>query len=183
MADTATEAALADFLAAWEKRAFRIAMVATGHQDEALDIVQDAMMKLVRRYRHRQQHEWAPLLQRILQSTIRDWYRRQRVRNQWRQLFGGQRDEGNEPDPHDTHPAPASIEPESQVASDSAMRALDEALRVLPLRQQQVFLLRQWEGLDVTQTAQAMGITQGSVKTHYSRALRALRQQLEGHWP
>ena len=148
--------ALDRFLAGIERRAFRMAHIATGNKDEALDLVQDAMLKLAHKYGERAEEEWGPLFHCILQSRIRDWYRRERVRNRLREFFRS---------PHD--------EEERE----------DVALRALPLRQQQAFLLRIWEELDVAQTAQAMGCSQGSVKTHLFRALQVLRTRLGAHWP
>ncbi len=167
------------FLAGVEQRAYRMAYIATGDRDEALDLVQEAMYKLVQSYRQRPAAEWPALFQRILQSKIRDRYRRQRVRQALQRWFG----DGDDP-PADIgllrRPNPG---PERDLDGRHAMEALDRALNRLPLRQQQAFLLRQWEGLDVAATAAAMGCSQGSVKTHYSRALHNLRKQLEDHWP
>jgi RNA polymerase sigma-70 factor (ECF subfamily) len=165
------------FLADVEKRAFHYARVATGNEQEALDIVQDAMLKLVQRYADRDAQEWGPLFHRILQSRIRDWYRRSLVRNRLRDWFSG-RDEG-EDEPLEAHPAPVSEGPLEQLASNRFGIELERALNHLPNRQQQAFMLRAWEGLSVEETAQAMGCSAGSVKTHYSRALATLRQQLK----
>jgi len=165
------------FLAGVEKKAFHYARIATGNEQEALDIVQDAMLKLVQRYGDRAEHEWGALFHRILQSRIRDWYRRSLVRNRLRVWFGGG-DEG-EDDPLESSPAPQQHEPLPQLESDRFGLELERALNKLPNRQQQAFLLRAWEGLSVEETAQAMGCSVGSVKTHYSRALTTLRQQLE----
>ena len=168
-----------------------MAVIATGNNDDALDIVQDAMIKLVNKYANRDESEWGPLFQRILQTTIRDWYRRQKVRNQWRSLVemtGFSRNRGVNAthediyyDPIDNAPQPRAHEPSNRLASENAMAALDSALHHLPARQQQAFLLRVWEGLSVEETAIAMGCTQGSVKTHYSRAVHRLRDYLEDH--
>lgn len=173
------------FLAAVERRALRMAELAVGNRDDALDLVQDAMLGLVRHYSHKNEDEWGALFYRILQSRIRDWYRRGKVRYR---LFGwlGQRhdDSAEKPgDPIQQAADPAGVEPSRGVANEEAMVRLEAALRALPLRQQQAFLLRSWEGLDVSETAHAMGCSEGSVKTHYSRAVHKLRQQLEGHWP
>ncbi len=168
------------FLVAVERRALRMAQLATGNQDEAFDIVQDAMFALARRYGGRHPAEWGPLFQRILQSRIRDGYRRARVRNRWRVWFTN--DDEHE-DPLAALPDPHARRPEDLLGNERAGSALDAALRALPLRQQQAFLLRGWEGLDVAATAAAMGCSEGSVKTHYSRAVHRLRELLEDHWP
>jgi RNA polymerase sigma-70 factor (ECF subfamily) len=167
-----------------ERRALRMAELAVGNRDDALDLVQDAMLGLVRHYRHKHEDEWGALFYRILQSRIRDWYRRSKVRYR---LFGwlchSAAEEDAEVDPVQLAPDPAAPDPLRLVGNASAMRQLDTALQALPLRQQQAFLLRSWEGLDVAETAFAMGCSEGSVKTHYSRALQKLREQLEDHRP
>ncbi len=177
--------ALDQFLAGVEQRAYRRAFIATNSREDALDIVQDAMVRLVKRYADRDAEQWGPLFHRIVQSVIRDWYRRTAVRNRWRQFLGGQvrNDESDaKEDPIETRFAASDPEPETQLANRQAMEQLDAALHQLPLRQQQVFLLRQWEGLSVRESAAAMGCGEGSVKTHYSRAVKALRECLKGHW-
>jgi len=174
--------AMDQFLAQVERRAYRMAYIAVGRREDALDMVQEAMTRLVQHYRDRQASEWGPLFHRILQSIIRDGYRRSKVRNRVMQWLSSS-DEDEHDDPV-THFADTAIRtPEQALQSERAVEVLDEALRALPLRQQQVFLLRQWEGLDVAATAQAMQISEGSVKTHYSRAVQGLREKLEGHWP
>lgn len=137
------------------------------------------MLKLATRYADRGEAEWAPLFHTILQSRIRDWYRRKRVRNRVRAWLGR---DGEESDPIDAVPDPAAG-PAERLALGRAAGRLDAALRGLPRRQQQAFLLRAWEGLDVAATARAMGCSEGSVKTHYSRAVHRLRAQLEDTWP
>jgi RNA polymerase sigma-70 factor (ECF subfamily) len=162
-----------------------MAEFATRNRDDALDVVQDAMLSLVRSYADRPEQDWPPLFQRILQSRIRDWYRRSRVRNRFRVWL--QRGQGEEagalPDP--IQQAPDSRRPGTlqSVMQQDAIERLQQALQTLPFRQQQVFLLRTWEGLDVAQTAFAMGCSEGSVKTHYSRAVHRLREMLEAHRP
>ena len=173
--------ALDRFLAGIERRAFRLAHIATGDVDEAMDLVQDAMLKLVQRYGARGECEWGPLFHKILQSRIRDWYRRTKVRNRLRQWFGSQQ-EDDEGDPLASIPDTAQASSEEQLALKRASAALGQALRTLPLRQQQAFLLRAWEELDVAETARAMGCSQGSVKTHYFRAIHTLRKLLGDHW-
>ena len=174
--------ALEQFLAGIEKRALRMAQIATGDLDEALDLVQEAMLKLVQRYASRGTHEWGPLFHRILQSKIRDWYRRKRIRDRWRLWFGGREDE-DAPDPLETVPDTATLDLTDQLSHKRAAARLDEALRSLPLRQQQAFLLRIWEEYDVHHTAKVMRCSEGSVKTHLSRAIHALRERLGDQWP
>ncbi len=170
-----------EFLASVERRAYRMAYIATGNREEALDIVQDAMFKLAQRYADRNAEEWGPLFQRILQSRIRDWYRRTRVRSVWQRFTGGGEEEAG--DPMDRLSGSGAEEPLKRIGEQMAIDRLDEVLRELPLRQQQAFLLRVWEGLDVRDTARAMGCSEGSVKTHYSRAVHRVRELLEEHWP
>lgn len=173
--------ALNAFLMSVERRALRIAEIMTRDRDEALDLVQDAMMSLARRYQRRPAAEWPPLFYRILDNRIRDWQRRQTIK---RRLFfwHDKTPEEEHEDPLDRIPdfAPSA---EERLAQREAMNRLESALRELPRRQREAFVLRIWEGFDVERTAQAMGCSGGSVKTHLSRALVALRKQLEGIWP
>ncbi|MDH5735069.1 MAG: RNA polymerase sigma factor, partial [Gammaproteobacteria bacterium] len=121
------------FLSAIEKRAYRMAVIATSNRDDALEIVQEAMIKLVTRYGNKDAEHWGPLFHRILQSTIRDWYRRSKVRNGLRHFFFGNTDE-KENDPMDEFADPAQTEPDQQLKEQQAMQALDAALHNLPLR-------------------------------------------------
>ena len=173
------------FLASVERRAFRMAQIATNSTDDALDIVQEAMLGLVKRYGAKPVEEWKPLFYRILINSIRDWYRRTKVRNRWRVWMQriGKANEAEALDPIELLPDPAAHNPEDQVMIGDSVAALDAAIRTLPPRQQQAFLLRAWEGLTVNETAVVMKCSAGSVKTHYSRALRTLRKLLEDHWP
>jgi RNA polymerase sigma-70 factor, ECF subfamily len=175
---------LDQFLASVEQRAFRMAMIATGNHDDALDIVQDAMLRLAKRYAERDAAEWGPLFHRIVQSVIRDWYRRSTVRNRFRTFLGLNQtaDQQPEEDPIATRFSCDAPQPDAALQQQQSIKQMDALLHALPLRQQQAFLLRQWEGLSVRDTAQAMGCGEGSVKTHLSRAMKVLREQLEGHW-
>ena len=168
-------------MAGVERRAFIVARMAVGNDEEALDIVQDAMLKLAQHYGNRDEAEWGPLFHRILQSKIRDWYRRSKVRNKWRVWFGRGREEegGSETDPIEQAPDSGARTPEQEMATKQELDVLEQAIASLPGRQQQAFILRSWEGLDVAQTASAMGCSTGSVKTHYSRALQFLRSKLD----
>ncbi len=170
--------ALNQFLAGVELRAFKIAQTALRHEDDALDAVQDAMLQLARAYADRPAQEWKPLFYRILENRIRDMQRRRTVRGRviaWLPCRG--EEDEDEPDPISQAPSPEP-QPVRRLELDEALGALEKALAELPRRQQQAFLLRTLEGLDVAATAAAMGCSEGSVKTHYFRALQALRAQL-----
>jgi len=170
--------ALNQFLAGVELKAFRIAQTALRHEDDALDAVQDAMLQLSRAYADRPPQEWKPLFYRILENRIRDMQRRRTVRGRvisWLPFRGDEDEE--EPDPIAQAPSPEP-QPVRRLELDEAVGALEKALGALPRRQQQAFLLRALEGLDVAATAAAMGCSEGSVKTHYFRAVQALRAQL-----
>lgn len=191
-ATTRTETSLSDardtsrtmerFLASVERRGYRLALAQLGDPDDALDAVQDAMFALVRKYATRAEPEWTPLFWTILRSRITDQQRRRAFRNRFRAWFGagfGGRDD-DEGDPLE---AVAGAEPEPSVVLEQrgALVAVEAAVRALPDRQQQAFVLRVYEGLDVAEAARAMGCSEGSVKTHLSRAMSALRAVLEEH--
>ncbi|WP_306536055.1 RNA polymerase sigma factor [Geobacter sp.] len=171
------------FLADVERRAFRMARLATYDDDEALDLVQDAMLAFVSRYTHKPEGEWAPLFHRTLQNRIVDWHRRTSVRNRLRAWFGGRGDDGDDGDPLENVADTSSPDPATSLLRRNLGEAIEGAVRRLPLRQRQAFLLRAWEGLDTAQTAFAMGCSEGSVKTHYSRAVHTLRDLLEEYGP
>ena len=170
------------FLAGVERLAFRIAQIAVRDRDDALDIVQDAMISLARKYSERPTDEWAPLFYRILQNRIRDHQRRQTVRNKVFGWLDSRRDDDEMPDPVARAADGLQVQPEHRAEIDGAMSELEVAIQSLPARQQQAFLLRALEGLDVAATAVAMGCSTGSVKTHYSRAVHRLRESLGEHW-
>ncbi len=168
------------FLREVQARAYRIAVLELRDADEALDAVQESMIRLVRRYAARPSAEWRPLFYRILKNRIRDGQRRRAVRNRIIGFFGF---EGpGERDPIAEAPAPDCDDPLETLSREAAMHALEAALHALPDRQREAFVLRNFEGLDVAQTALAMGCSEGSVKTHYSRAARRLRELLGDHW-
>lgn len=176
--DQTRSRALNQFLASVELKAFKIAQAGLRHEDDAHDAVQDAMLQLARAYANRPPEEWRPLFYRILENRIRDMQRRRTVRGRviaW-MPFRGDEDE-EEVDPIAQAPSP-DPQPAQRLELDQAIGALERALGDLPRRQQQAFLLRTLEGLDVAATALAMGCSQGSVKTHYFRAVQALRAQL-----
>jgi len=170
--------ALEQFLASVEKRAFKIAQLSLRNDDDALDAVQDAMMKLARSYASRDSAEWRPLFYRILANGIRDMQRRRTVRGRimaWLPARDAEDDEDFDPiaqaPSHEPNPA-------RRLELDQAIGALETAVAELPARQKQAFLLRNFEGLDTSETANAMGCSEGSVKTHYFRALETLRARL-----
>ena len=167
------------FLAEVERRALRIAEIGVRDRDEALDLVQDAMIKLASKYADRNSEEWAPLFYRILQNGVRDWHRRQAVRNRVMVWFGRGRSDAEDYDPIAAAPDPAGRTPDEELSNSQAMDSLESAVHALPARQREAFMLRTFEGLDVAGTAVAMGCSEGSVKTHYSRAIHSLRAKLE----
>ena len=176
------EQQLNQFLAGVERRALRFAEIAVRDRDEALDLVQDAMIKLARNYAGRPEDEWTPLFYRILQNGIRDWHRRQMVRNRVMVWFGRSSVPDEDYDPVAQAPDPMGRTPDEQIEARQAMQTLELAVAELPARQREAFMLRTFEGLDVAGTAVAMGCSEGSVKTHYSRAVHALRDALGEHW-
>ncbi len=178
----ATAKELSDFLQSVERRAFKQTVYAVRDNHAALDIVQDAMMKLAEKYGDNPVTEFPMLFQRILQNTMRDFWRRQKVRNLWTTLlssFGG----GNGEDEHDPLETidveDDSDEPSAQLERNQTIKLIERALEKLPGRQREAFVLRYWEELDVAQTAAMMGCSQGSVKTHCSRAVHALAKDLK----
>lgn len=163
------------FLAGVERRAFRVAELALGHREDAFDAVQEAMIRLLR-YRERPPAEWSPLFWGILRRQLADRHRRNAVRRRVLVFLG--RDESGGADPLELLPDPHE-DPARRLQQARAWQALGAALRALPRRQRECYLLRELQGLDVADTAAAMGCSEGSVKTHLSRALQALRTQLE----
>ena len=172
---------MASFLASVEHRAYRMALYALKQRDDALDAVQDAMLQLVQNYSGHSEAEWPPLFHRILHNRIQDGHRRRR----WTRLLTPWRDHADDDgidltlDIADSRQQPQA----ERLHQERAMTRLQKALHDLPLRQQQAYLLRHWEGLDVKATAQAMRCSEGSVKTHLSRALATLKKELAEDWP
>ena len=183
--DTAlsSAASLDRFLASVERRAFRIAQMALRDRDDALDVVQGAMLRLARNYAQRPSEEWRPLFYRHpLQRHPRRAAPAHRPFADLRPLPGAARDDDEDAvDPYERVPDPGP-DPSRQAMTDEAMQRLEAALQRLPPRQQQAFALRCLEGMDVAEAAAAMGCAEGSVKTHYFRALQALRAQLSEVW-
>lgn len=161
-------------------------MFAVRDEHAALDVVQDAMLKLTEKYSAKPVGELPMLFQRILQNTIHDHFRRQKVRSTWTSLLSalGKRDEKDDDfDPLETlavkSDSNATVDPAVQFEQGQVMAIIEQALARLPPRQREAFLLRYWEEFDVAETAAAMGCSEGSVKTHCSRAVHALAEMLE----
>jgi len=181
----ASRSELSAFLESVERRAFKQAMYAVREQEAALDIVQEAMLRLAERYGDRVPEELPPLFQRILQNAIRDFFRRQRVRSLWVTLLSalapGRAGE-QEQDPLETLRVAGESNredgPGERLERVQLVEIIEKELSRLPPRQRQAFLMRYWDELDVAETASAMGCSEGSVKTHCSRAARALAAAL-----
>ena len=174
---------LSDFLRDVERRAFKQTVYAVRDEHVALDIVQDAMLKLAEKYADKPVNEYPMLFQRILQNTMKDFWRRQKVRNLWTTLlssFGAGQDGEEDHDPLDTIDVEdESSNPQVQLERSQTMKIIEKALEKLPARQREAFILRYWEDMDVAETAEMMGCSQGSVKTHCSRALHTMAALLE----
>jgi RNA polymerase sigma-70 factor (ECF subfamily) len=171
--------ALDRFLRTVERRALRMAELAVGDLDDALELVQEAMLGFVRRYRGKPEAEWPPLFHRVLESRITDHQRRRQVRGRFMGWLRGGSDPESGSDALAEVPDPREPGPAQRAADQQTRSALIAAVARLPRRQRQVFLLRVWEGLDVADTARALSVGEGSVKTHLSRALAHLREHLE----
>jgi RNA polymerase sigma-70 factor (ECF subfamily) len=181
----ATRQELSDFLAGVERRAFKQAVYAVRDEEAALDVVQDAMLRIAERYGDRPATELPMLFQRILQNLITDHFRRRKIRNTWMTLLSAivpDDEDGNERDPLEVLEAAGGAAPGGSAADEverrQVMQAIEEELQRLPPRQREAFLMRYWEDLDVAETAAAMGCSEGSVKTHCSRASHALAAAL-----
>ena len=174
--DSHTRQKLDQFFTQLESQAYKMAYVLTHNRDDALELVQDSMLKLVQSYAHKPAEEWKLLFFRILQNRIRDFHRRQAFSRLFTALL---------PLPDKTNDEQISEAPDLQQKSPQQtleisceIKQLNVALNSLPLRQQQTFLLRAWQEFSTRETAYALGISEGSVKTHYSRALNQLRKIL-----
>lgn len=181
----ATAEQLNFFLKEVERRAFKQAAYALRDEHLALDMVQESMLKLAEKYASRPVEEFPMLFQRILQNTIRDQFRRQKVRNLWTTLLsslGAGQDDGEDYDPleiMEIDPDQFHESPMKQLERSQALAIIEQEIKKLPARQREAFVLRYWEELDVAETAASMGCSEGSVKTHCSRAVHALAAVLE----
>jgi RNA polymerase sigma-70 factor (ECF subfamily) len=177
---------LSEFLESVERRAFKQAVYAVRDDDSALDIVQDAMFKLAEKYADKPAAELPLLFQRILQNVIHDHFRRQKVRNTWTTLLSSlhpEDDESGDRDPLESLEVEGDKrEGESAaqiVERDQILRIIDAEIQKLPTRQREAFVMRYWQEMDVAETAIAMGCSEGSVKTHCSRATHTLAAALQ----
>jgi len=174
--------ALDGFLTSVQRRAFTMARAALGNADDAMDVVQDSMLQLVKSYADRDVDEWRKLFYRILNNKINDLFRRRKLQRRFGGLLPGlasqNTDEQDAPvDPFDKIPA-AEGDPAIHLQRERTIALLNLQISRLPRRQREAFMLRCWEGFSTLETAQSMGCSEGSVKTHYSRALSALRSNL-----
>ncbi|MEQ1816540.1 MAG: RNA polymerase sigma factor [Nitrosomonas sp.] len=179
----ATRQELSDFLAETERRAYKQALFAVRDEHVALDIVQDSMMKLALKYASKPTEELPLLFQRILQNTIRDYYRRQKIRSLWTTLFSAFTPNDQDKNQEDFDILETlQIKPESNFAKEpdaqlervQLIGLIEKAMEILPARQREAFILRYWEEMSLAETAIIMKCSEGSVKTHCSRAVHAL---------
>ena len=175
---------LSEFLRSVEKRAFKRTVYAVRDEDAALDIVQDSMIKLAERYSDRPAAEWPMLFQRILSNTTMDWFRHQKVRNAVINNFSDFEPAEGEGDfdllesLEDRQGNEGTESSADALQRTQTLSLIEEELSKLPGRQREAFLMRYWEEMDVAETASAMGCSEGSVKTHCSRAVHALAKAL-----
>ncbi len=181
----ATRQEMSLFLASVQRRAFKQAVYAVRDDEAALDLVQDAMLKLAEKYSDKPVAEIPPLFQRILQNGITDYFRRQKVRNMWTTLLSSLQhddEEGGERDILESIEAEVGSEQAEsaadRVSREQTLTIIDNEIKKLPKRQREAFLMRYWEDMDVAETAAAMGCSEGSVKTHCSRATHTLAAAL-----
>lgn len=183
----ATRQELSDFLASVERKAFKQAVYAVRDDEAALDIVQDSMMKLADKYADKPLAELAPLFQRILQNVIHDHFRRQKVRNLWTTLLSSLQSSDNDREGGDFDPLETLLPGESNEMAENAanivesgqiLKIIETEIQRLPNRQREAFIMRYWQDMDVAETAAAMGCSEGSVKTHCSRATHTLATSL-----
>jgi RNA polymerase sigma-70 factor (ECF subfamily) len=168
-----------------ERRAFKQAVFAVRDEQAALDIVQDAMLRLAEKYGSRPAGELPLLFHRIMQNAIRDWYRRQKVRSLWTTLLSSLAPGRGDDEEHDALETLEAVDgsnaetaPGDRLEQAQVLEIIEQELSRLPPRQREAFIMRYWEELDVAETARAMGCSQGSVKTHCSRAAHALAAAL-----
>ena len=186
----ASEKELADFLKKIEAKAFKRTVYSTRDEEAALDIVQDSMIKLAEKYGQNDPGEWPMLFTRILQNTTLDWFRRQKTKNTWISLFSSfksnkgddfdSKDDSDTLDFIDNQDESQNLDTgERHLERKELAKILENELSKLPARQREAFLMRYWDELDISETAQLMGCSEGSVKTHCSRAAASLSKALK----
>jgi RNA polymerase sigma-70 factor (ECF subfamily) len=186
----ASEKELSDFLKSVETKAFKRTVFSTRDEEAALDIVQDSMIKLAEKYGQQPAHEFPLLFTRILQNTTLDWFRRQKTQNTWISLFSALKGGKNDPFEDSESQDPLEfLEAESehlgseggdeQLERKQMAKILENEISKLPARQREAFLMRYWDELDISETAKLMGCSEGSVKTHCSRAATSLEKALK----
>lgn len=172
-----TRKQLDEFFIQQQQQAYKMAYVLTSNRDDALELVQDSMLKLVQSYAHKPAEEWTLLFYRILQNRIRDFHRRQGIRQLFHAFLPASEDK--------TEHEPIQIadsqqnQPDNELQQTHTLTQISAALKTLPLRQQQTFLLRAWQEFSTREAAFALSISEGSIKTHYSRAVAQLRHLLK----
>ena len=174
-----TRAALNNFFCRIERRAYLMAEIATRNPEDAFEIVQESMFSLVKNYAGRNEAEWPAIFHRILQNKIRDWYRKSRVRAYWQGIFSGSGKRPEEGAPGEEAVDRSMPTPQKKLELMQSINRLEDILRELPLRQQQVVILRVWEGLEIEAIAKILGCSKSSIKTHYMRAMKRIRKELE----
>ncbi len=170
---------LAQFLASVDKKAYKMANIATLNSQDALDIVQDTMEKMVRNYSNKLPEEWPPLFYRVLHNCIMDFHRKKKFRQLfffWQQY---EKEDESSIEASDSFADREEVNPDKLLAKSEDIEQMLTAIEMLPAKQQQCFLLRCWQGFSVAKTAQIMQCSQGTVKTHYSRSVAKLKIQLE----
>ena len=173
-----TKVRLNEFLKQVERKAFRIASIAVGNPDDAMDIVQETMLSLVKSYGNKPEDDWPKLFFRILYNRINDHFRRQSVRQKVMRVRSWFASDGELEDRIEQAPAHSSAEPYMQLHSDNISASVEDSLKQLSPKQSEAFLMRSWQGLSVADTAKVMGCSEGSVKTHHARAVRRLQELL-----
>ena len=186
----ASEKELSDFLKSVETKAFKRTVFSTRDEEAALDIVQDSMIKLAEKYGQQPAQELPLLFTRILQNTTLDWFRRQKTQNTWVSLFSSLKGAGNDHFEESDGQDPlefiesnseniGSASGDTQLERKQMAKILENEISKLPLRQREAFLMRYWDELDISETAKLMGCSEGSVKTHCSRAASSLEKALK----
>ncbi len=171
---------LNDFFSAEEQKAFSVARLSIDNDEDALDIIQDAMLKFVSNYANKDQSNWKPLFYKIIYRKLTDYHRKRNFRSGIMRLFVRKPQQGYDEIEMIASP---DTDVDDMIAYADAVGRLEQALVALPLRQQQAVIMRSWQGFNTQETADIMQLSTGSVKTHYSRGLARLRELLGDDWP